>query len=41
MSKRNLPEGTTETDEIGIKMGLSRKEREAVYEGLGMSADGE
>lgn len=39
--KRNLPEGTTETDEIGIKMGLSRKEREQVYEDLGMSPDGE
>ena len=41
MAKRNLEEGTTETDEIGMKMGLSRKEREQVYADLGLSPDGE
>ena len=39
--KRNLEEGTTEADEIGMKMGLSRKERERVFADLGLSPDGE
>ena len=40
-TRRNLPEGTTQTDEIGMGMGLTRKQREAVYGGLGLSPDGE
>jgi len=39
--KRMLPECTTETDEIGKKMGLDKKERESVYESLGLTSDGE
>lgn len=39
--KRNLEEGATDIDEIEMKMGLSRKEREAVYGELGLSSDGE
>ena len=39
--KRVLSEGTTEVDEIGIKLGLTKRERESVYADLGMSPDGE
>lgn len=40
-TRRNLPEGTTGTDELGKAMGLTKKQREAVYKGLGLSPDGE
>lgn len=36
-----MKEGITDIDEIGMRMGLSRKERQNVYEELGLSSDGE
>lgn len=39
--KRKLDEGTTEADEIGMRMGFSKKEREQVFGDLGLTPDGE